>query len=56
METRQTRLPATILALSLTDWRSFFFGGEVPILVFDAQRQTVTVIAGPGSSTPASDP
>ena len=29
---------ATILALSVTDSRSFCFGGEVPILVYDAQR------------------
>lgn len=37
---------ATILALSVTDSRSFCFGGEVPILVFDARHQGVTVIAG----------
>ena len=41
---------ATILALSVTDWRSFCFGGEVPILVFDARRQGVTVIAGQGTA------
>ena len=41
---------ATILALSVTDWRSFCFGGEVPILVYDAQRQGVTVIAGQGAA------
>jgi gamma-glutamyltranspeptidase / glutathione hydrolase len=41
---------ATILALSVTDSRSFCFGGEVPILVYDAQRRGVTVIAGQGAA------
>jgi gamma-glutamyltranspeptidase / glutathione hydrolase len=41
---------ATIVALSVTDSRSFCFGGEVPILVFDAQRRGVTVIAGQGAA------
>ena len=41
---------ATILALSVTDSRSFCFGGEVPILVYDARRQAVTVIAGQGAA------
>ncbi len=41
---------ATILALSVTDARSFCFGGEVPILVYDAQHQGVTVIAGQGAA------
>ena len=41
---------ATILALSITDSRAFCFGGEVPILVFDAQRRGVTVIAGQGAA------
>ena len=31
---------ATILALSVTDSNSFCFGGEVPILVYDAKRGT----------------
>lgn len=39
---------ATILALSVTDSRSFCFGGEVPILVYDARTKGVTVIAGQG--------
>ncbi len=39
---------ATILALSVTDARSFCFGGEVPILVYDAQTKGITVIAGQG--------
>jgi len=41
---------ATILALSVTDARSFCFGGEVPILVYDARRKGVTVIAGQGAA------
>ncbi len=41
---------ATIFALSVTDSRSFCFGGEVPILVFDAAHQTVTVIDGQGAA------
>jgi gamma-glutamyltranspeptidase/glutathione hydrolase len=41
---------ATILALSVTDSRAFCFGGEVPIMVYDAQRQGVTVIAGQGAA------
>jgi gamma-glutamyltranspeptidase/glutathione hydrolase len=41
---------ATILALSITDARSFCFGGEVPILVYDATHQGVTVIAGQGAA------
>src|SRR6185437_9635776 len=34
---------ATILALSVTDATSFCFGGEVPILIHDAQRGVVEV-------------
>jgi gamma-glutamyltranspeptidase/glutathione hydrolase len=41
---------ATILALSVTDARSFCFGGEVPILVYDAETKNVTVIAGQGAA------
>ncbi len=41
---------ATILALSVTDARSFCFGGEVPILVYDARQHSVTVIAGQGAA------
>ncbi len=40
---------ATILALSVTDSRSFCFGGEVPILVYSARTRGVTVIAGQGA-------
>jgi gamma-glutamyltranspeptidase/glutathione hydrolase len=41
---------ATILALSATDSTQFCFGGEVPILVYDAKRQVVEVIAGQGAA------
>jgi gamma-glutamyltranspeptidase/glutathione hydrolase len=39
---------ATILALTVTDATAFCFGGEVPILVYDAKRNVVEVIAGQG--------
>ena len=38
---------ATILALSVTDSGGFCFGGEVPILVYDARRKVVEVVASP---------
>src|SRR5436305_1890336 len=41
---------ATILALSVTDARSFCFGGEVPIMVFDARRQVIEVLSGQGAA------
>ncbi len=41
---------ATIFALSVTDSRLFCFGGEVPILVYDAKTRGVTVIAGQGAA------
>ena len=41
---------ATILALSVTDSSQFCFGGEVPILVYDAKRQVVEVISGQGAA------
>ena len=34
----------------MTDSRSFCFGGEVPILVYDARTKGVTVIAGQGTA------
>lgn len=40
----------TILALSVTDSGGFCFGGEVPILVYDARRQVVEVLAGQGTA------
>ncbi|MDB5341616.1 MAG: Gamma-glutamyltransferase [Planctomycetaceae bacterium] len=39
---------ATILALSVTDAGGFCFGGEVPILIYDARRQVVEVLCGQG--------
>lgn len=41
---------ATILAQTVTDANAFCFGGEVPILIFDAKRQAVDVIAGMGEA------
>lgn len=41
---------ATILALSVTDATSFCFGGEVPIMIYDAKRGVVEVIAGQGAA------
>src|SRR5947209_8285241 len=41
---------ATILALSVTDSRSFCFGGEVPIVIYDARRKTVEVLDGQGAA------
>src|SRR5437660_1503905 len=41
---------ATILALSVTDHTQFCFGGEVPILVYDAKEKQVAVIAGMGAA------
>jgi gamma-glutamyltranspeptidase/glutathione hydrolase len=41
---------ATILALSVTDARSFCFGGEVPIMIYDANRRVVEVISGQGAA------
>jgi gamma-glutamyltranspeptidase/glutathione hydrolase len=41
---------ATILALSVTDSGGFCFGGEVPIIVYDAKRGVVEVLAGMGAA------
>jgi gamma-glutamyltranspeptidase/glutathione hydrolase len=41
---------ATILALSVTDSRSFCFGGEVPIVVYDGRRRVVEVLSGQGEA------
>ena len=41
---------ATILALSVTDSGSFCFGGEVPIVVYDAKRDVVEVLCGQGTA------
>ena len=39
---------ATLLALSVTDSNDFCFGGEVPILIYDAKRRVVEAISGVG--------
>src|SRR5512145_1975672 len=39
-----------LLALSVTDWDQFCFGGEVPILVYSAKSGEVEVIAGCGAA------
>ena len=39
---------ATILAMTVTDSSMFCFGGEVPLLVYDARRGAVDVVCGQG--------
>jgi gamma-glutamyltranspeptidase / glutathione hydrolase len=41
---------ATILALTVTDATSVCFGGEVPIMIYDAKTRTVEVVAGQGAA------
>jgi gamma-glutamyltranspeptidase/glutathione hydrolase len=41
---------ATIFALSVTDSERFCFGGEVPIMVYDAKRNVVEVLCGLGTA------
>ncbi len=41
---------ACLLTLSVTDSNNFCFGGEVPILIYDAHRKVVEVIAGQGTA------
>ncbi len=41
---------ATILALTVTDSERVCFGGEVPIMVYDAKRNVVEVICGLGTA------
>lgn len=41
---------ATILALSVVESNQFCFGGEVPIIVYDAEREVVEVVAGMGTA------
>ncbi|MBI1323981.1 hypothetical protein GC170_12460 [bacterium] len=41
---------ATIMALGVTDSTLFCLGGEVPIMVYDAKRGIVEVIAGQGAA------
>ena len=45
-----TRPSPRSLALSVTDANQFCFGGEVPILYYDAKRGDVEVIAGQGTA------
>lgn len=41
---------ATLLALTVTDASAYCFGGEVPILFYDAKRRVVEVLAGMGTA------
>jgi gamma-glutamyltranspeptidase/glutathione hydrolase len=41
---------ATLLAQTVTDANQFCFGGEVPIMVYDARRGIVEVLAGQGAA------
>lgn len=41
---------ATILALSVTDYGMFALGGEVPVLVYDAESRRVTCLSGMGGA------
>lgn len=41
---------AALLVLSVTDSRNFCFGGEVPIIVYDARRDVVEVVCGQGAA------
>src|SRR4051794_3412844 len=41
---------ATLLALTVTDAQSACFGGEVPIMIYDAKTGAVDVIAGQGAA------
>ena len=42
---------ATILALAVTDYGSFAIGGEVPLMIYDAERGEVKVLSGVGGAT-----
>ncbi len=43
---------ATLLALAVTDYGTYGFaiGGEIPLLIYDAQRQEVKVLSGVGAA------
>jgi gamma-glutamyltranspeptidase/glutathione hydrolase len=41
---------ATLIALTVTDAQSACFGGEVPIMIYDAKTGAVDVIAGQGAA------
>lgn len=40
----------TLLAQSVTDANQFCFGGEVPIMVYDAERKVVEILVGQGAA------
>ncbi|MDP6359270.1 MAG: gamma-glutamyltransferase [Planctomycetota bacterium] len=39
---------ATILALAITDYGMFCIGGEVPLIIYSAEKETVEVLSGLG--------
>jgi gamma-glutamyltranspeptidase/glutathione hydrolase len=41
---------ATLLAQTVTDANQFCFGGEVPIMIYDAERRTIEILAGQGAA------
>lgn len=41
---------ATLLALSVTQVGAFCIGGEVPVLIYDASKKDVRVLAGQGAA------
>jgi gamma-glutamyltranspeptidase / glutathione hydrolase len=41
---------ATILAQSVTDYGLFAIGGEIPLLIYDANRQQIKVLSGVGAA------
>ena len=41
---------SALLVLSVTDVQNFCFGGEVPIMVFDAKRNVIEVLSGQGAA------
>jgi gamma-glutamyltranspeptidase/glutathione hydrolase len=41
---------AAVLALSVTDYGSFAFGGEVPLIIYDAKRREVKALSGQGEA------
>ena len=41
---------SALLVLAVTDSRNFCFGGEVPIVVYDAKRKVVEVLSGQGAA------
>ncbi len=46
---------ATILALSVTDFGRFAFGGEVPFIYYDSKTRQVTVLCGQGRAPLSQD-